>query len=324
MIFYDIQNERTIYERIHPKDVIEGSRYSIADIISKEKYENDEKSYFVECHVPSKATKLMCDEYGRKPFAIATHDSPNDDIFKYFELSKILVRQGYHFIYNFKEEKNGLSTILIFRLDELFNTQDVTRDIVNTTLIHKLTSTDTIPSKFNEVVQHSIKIFNSYQEDYLLPKYCFNPGRIITIRLFQKGSGDDLISYLNEDKQLIVNTKSPLYFKKGQRVINNNIIARCFYSKKFKDTKYTLVDGYPLDLLKERDLDDYIEKSCISKEMSKLLIKKAYTKYEESFYIILNNKQEIRPLYKTASGYSSFALNEFENKFIIRLEDAIQ
>lgn len=320
MLLYPTVDENKIKSRIDFDHAVIGEQYTMLGVVRKESFNGKENMYFYETMVPRKEISLMTQNDGKPPFAVWTNDG-HTDAFTSFQLSKILVNVGYHFIIGYRKENepNAPIEVMIFHIDELnVSSNNFGMETTIVTLKEKSTISESIDYDiFNPAVEHIHMLIDKDFSEYLVPRFSYNPGRVISVRLFQR-QGDDLVSYLDSGKKMVINKKSKLY---DENI--NTLFARCFFSKKFQDRDTIIVDGHALPILQEYDLEMYIEHSNLTESMGRTLLKKVTTTYGFEFYVVINFRGEIRPIYKTAAGFLSFPLNAQEQGFIARMEDVI-
>ncbi|NNV04711.1 hypothetical protein, partial [Brevibacillus sp. MCWH] len=195
---------------------------------------------------------------GSKPFAVETNDCERDE-FDAYELAKVLVENGFYIFIAYIENK-----VINYKVIEIMDTKSdyvIERNYVEVKLINSFTSLEKEEfikenPKFEKAVLHAIEAINSDFPDQLLPKYCFNPNRLVYVKLFEKDEKGNYYTYNDEGKKLVLNK-----FSKSLDKINDNPIMRVFHSRKFNDKNVILVDGVPVREVKHYDLHDYIEKS---------------------------------------------------------------
>jgi hypothetical protein len=313
-------NNRENFLFVKFDDLKIGEKYLIGNLVKEEEYKGEVNTYFMESiSFPGRTLYFVVREDGGKPFAVATNDCKRDN-FDYFELAKILLSKGDYII---TARKNSESNIIQFNIFKLLCPK-VIRDMtdyqyVEVELVYQFNSLDKIPDeKFKEAITHAADVIGSDLDEQLLPKYCFNPNRIVTVRLFHLNEDGDVISYTDDGKRLILNANSSEY---SLLSVNKNSLMRVFYSRKFKDSKYIFVDGRCTNPLSKWDLEDYVDKSHIDSLVAESSLKQIVTKNGRTFYAITNMNGELRLIYKSAAGYSSFPLNEYELEFISEIRD---
>lgn len=302
------------------EDLKIGEKYLIGSLVKEEEYKGEVNTYFMESITfPGKILYFVLREDGGKPFAVATNDCKRDG-FDYFELAKILLAEGDYIVAARKNPETNLIQYNIFKLLDTKVIRDMSNyEYVEVELVYKFDPLDKIPDvKLKEAVVHAADVISSDLDEQLLPKYCFNPNRIVTVRLFHQNENGDVISYTDDGKQLILNANSS---EQSILSANKDAIMRVFYSRKFKESRHIFVDGRCIVPLSKWDLEDYVDKSHIDSLVAESSLKQIVTKNERTFYAITNLKGELRLIYKSAAGYSSFPLNENELDFISEIRD---
>lgn len=161
-------------------------------------------------------------------------------------------------------------------------------------------------------------------ETYKLPKYSFNPGRVMLHKIFFKNTdgkfesvitSDDLSknksTKLDKPRKIIINDNSEIIKQAGDKEV---IFVRCFFSKKWLLSHTIFADGYILDPLTYEEVPDYLDKSNI--DLSRIASIVHEVEFNGKYKILAtadSNLSTIRPIYKSATGgYSSFKLNNFD------------
>lgn len=335
--FYRVENNSLVFPGIEKDKLQVGDVFNISNsLITDGFHGNDRQLYFYEYCEPGKNVLIMTNRKGQKQFAVATNDCVRDN-FPENCLAKVLIEVGNYIIHTFPEVSSGRRSNINRHVVNVFKVIEVSPNVrfcintkisINVRLIDRLVLTTHHSVKENlrelrEAVRHSLLVSRKKTDDFTTPKYCFNPGRVVTNRLFHRNEEGELISFNDEGKRLILNKNSP----EGLTNVNGvdkrveNIFLRCFYSKKLSDEEVIFVDGAPLSVLQQHELNDYIEESNITREMASTILKKAITYHNQSFFVVVNVKGEIRPIYKNSYGYATFPLNEKEQEFIKVLED---
>ena len=302
------------------EDLKIGEKYLIGSLVKEEEYKGEVNTYFTEFITsPGKILFFVIREDGGKPFAVATNDCKRD-AFDYFELAKILLAENDYIVVARKNPETNLIEYNIFKLIDTKVIRDMLNyEYIQVELFYQFNSLDKIPDeKFKAAVTHAAEVIGSDLDEQLLPKFCFNPNRIVTVRLFHQNENGDVISYTDDGKQLILNANST---EQSVLSANKDSIMRVFYSRKFKESKHIFVDGRCIVPLRKWDLEDYVDKSHIDSLVAESSLKQIVTKNGRTFYAITNMNGELRLIYKSASGYSSFPLNEYELEFISEVRD---
>jgi hypothetical protein len=312
MIINEIKNNAINFSSIDKENVLVGNQYLLHDVVYRAEFKGDYNTYFME-RVLDNEGFFMTDNTGVKPFAVATNDCERDK-FKYRHLSNILVQDGYFAVYAYRDKK--ISGMLHFIIFEVLTTRvdNDLQDCLEVRAVHRCDSLFNIPTKFQDVIDHANAVVGLQVSDQLIDKYCYNPTRYITVRLFQSNSRDDLESYLPDGKKLIFNNNS-LEKRKFGKVVEGGLY-RIFYSRKFRQSRTIFVDGKGLEPLKEDEVVEYIQHSQLDTLIANSLIQEIELENGYKFFAITNINGDIRPIYKSANGFSSFALNEHEKTFI--------
>jgi hypothetical protein len=326
MRFFGFEDERMDIVATNAMSVRTGREYLITDGIERGEYRGVNNTYFSEIVEPGSRVSLMTKKDGGKPFAVATNDSDRDE-FEPFHLSRILVEDGNYVVYSFKDKEDPEHSPVRFIIMEVINKQpidDLVRVTMQVRIVYQFTAIDRIPDPFGNVVNHAIEVFAAQVSDQLIPKYCFNPNRQITLRLFQRNQNNELVSYLDDGKKIILNSNSFERHKDSdKREVVETALIRVFYSKKFKDSKLIFVEGKTLVPLRRYELAEYIRQSHLEESVAQITIKEIVTQYG-SFFAITNLNGDIRPIYKSSNGYSSFALNMREMDYITEVRDVTE
>lgn len=307
-----------------------GKVYHIYGNIERGTYKGNLNTYFNEIVKPGKCALLMTKNDGSKPFAVATNDCERDG-FDPFHLSRIFVDNGNYVIYAYRTKEESESQpahVIIFETLNKFPEKQMNLETMEVKAICKFDTDEFNPNamtgmnKFKDVVSHLIKVLDVYLPDQLIPKYCFNPNRLITLRLFQRNEKDELETFLSDGRRLVLNAHSKERIK-DNKVINGGLF-RVFFSRKFKDSKHIFVDGKALNPLHAYSLSSYIEESQLDSPVIKSTIKKIKTKLGQKFFVVTNLNGEIRPIYESNQGYSSFKLNSYELGFVDSIDDVTE
>lgn len=321
MMFYKTkENGKMSFQTEFADNLTIGEIYRAQYGIEKWSYKGKENAYLKETVVPGKLAVLMTKPDGDKPFAVATNDCVRDG-FEPTVLSKILIENGNYLVYVYSrlnDEEYAPLNIAIFKVTNI-NPEDDVIQTIEVKLEYKFNTLENFPVKFSRVVSHAKKVMLSNLDDQLLPKYCFNPNRTITMRLFVRNSKGELESYNDDGSRLIINRRSEERMDDFGFVESG--IYRVFYSRKYENTGRIIVDGKRLTPLRDWELDDYIANSQLEEPMIDSIIKEIVVANGKRYIVITNLDGELRIVYKSVNGYSSFSLNEYEASFIESVED---
>lgn len=325
--FYRVQKGRLVFPVVEKENLVIGETYNMRSLITDGVFGEERQLYFYEYSKPGDSVFIMTGNTGAKPFAVATNDCTRDE-FPSNCLAKILITEGNKILFAFPRNdsnKNfsGVFNVVLFEVIEL--SPDVQYSIspevsINIKVIDIFETSGSTNGNINikEALKHTLLVSRRKTDDQTTPKYCFNPGRIVSNRLFNRDNNGDLVSYTNKGKKLVVNRNS-------LEGIDNedNLFMRCFYSKKHVNAENIYVDGASLPMLSHDSVTEYAEKSNLTPDIASALIKKAVTVHGIPFYVAINVKGEVRPIYLNSYGYATFALNDKEKEFIDRLEDTV-
>lgn len=326
MRFYKVQNNTLEFPSVEVTKLQPGHVYNIKDLLETGKWKDERQVYFYEYNAPH-SVWISADSVGRMPFAIQVNDSVRDE-FPSHCLAKVILNEGNFLIHAHTNTDAGTdnleeaTTIFVFRIKD--TNPDITNSIgnvsINIELINSFKMNDIIIAGhgiLENAINHVFTVWNSAFGDYLTPKYSFNPGRVMTNRLFVRNEEGELVSHLDNGSKLVLNRNSfarnvvPGAFDTD---IHEAIFMRCFFSKKFKNEPMIFVDGVALPMITLDDIPEYIEASSgIDMKMASSTIKKITLKNGFEFYAINNSgRSETRPIYKTTTNFATFALNNYE------------
>ena len=331
--FYKVNKGHIVFPSVEREKLTVGEIYNISSgLITDGFYGNNHQLYFYEYSKPGDNVFIMTDRKGMKPFAVATNDCLRDN-FPDHCLAKVLIEEGNHIIYSYPDTDsskkfNGMHNIAIFKIVQLSPAINHTVNpelSINVALINKysIASHHDVPN-FKDAIRHTLLVSRRKTDDYTTPKYCFNPGRIVLNRLFHREDEGEMVSYNDQGRRLVLNRNSKedmIENNKGLPTPASNLFMRCFYSKKHSNEETIFVDGAKLTMLREEDLQDYIEKSDLTDTAASSIIKKAVTLHGQAFFVVVNIKGEIRPIYTNSYGYATFPLGDKEREFIDQLID---
>jgi hypothetical protein len=331
--FYRVSNSRLVFPGVERGKLTVGETYNIGGgLITDGFYGETHQLYFYEYSKPGDNVFIMTDKKGLKPFAVATNDCTRDD-FPEHCLAKVLVEPGNNIIFSYaeldsNEEFTGNHNVIVFRITELspnvFYSANSELSVNATVISRDVVSSHTSVKYFKEAIRHILLVGRRTTDDYTTPKYCFNPGRVVNNRLFHRDEEGELVSFNENDKRLVLNrnsTEGDIIDERDIVCPASNLFLRCFYSKKHMNEETIFIDGAKLTMLQEKDIEDYIDKSNLTRELAASLIRKAITEHDETFYVVVNVKAEIRPIYINSYGYATFPLTEKEKEFIKSLEE---
>lgn len=334
MDFYAVNGNDIVFVKLDQSQIEEGKIYNTPTRIKWGHYKFEKQCYIYEYCDPKNETVIIAREDGQKPFASATNDCIRDNFPKNC-LARVVLSKDYYLIYAYYDNNSIVTShtnkklnFIVFRIvDCAPEFKDIPEfSSINIQCVARFDSGD-IPKTdcLDEAIQHVIMVNLNYCGEQVTLKYSFNPGRIVTTKLFQRNEQNELVSYTEEGKKIILNNNSfELYKDAINAEMNDNIILRCFYSRKFINKKVLFVDGIRVDLLQEWEVPYYLEKSNLSDSAASSLLKKAVTKYGYEFYVISDvTRGEIRPIYKSSKdwGYSTFPLSVYEADYIKELKD---
>lgn len=328
MIFYKVINDSFTFPRVSVQQLELGKTYNLSSYIDCGEFGNEKQVYFYEHAKPYKVSAVMTDSIGRKAFAVATNDSVRDN-FPQFCLSKVLVSEGNHIVCAYSENVllESIHIVIMTVVDIRPNSVFEDGKSINVKVTHKFCYDKDIVnlSEFMwDAVQHSVMAIRRNVGDFCTLKYSFNPGRIVLNRLFVRNEEDQIVSYLDDGRKLVLNRNSPEIYKqvgKNDGELIDTVILRCFYSKKHKDKNNIIVDGSRLRMVWENELPMYIEQSNLTYDLASTLIKKVILPYGNHCFAVVNIKGEIRPIFHSSKGFWTFPLNEYEEAFIQGIED---
>lgn len=330
--FYKVSNGRLVFPGLDRSQLTKGETYNLkGSLLTDGMYGETHQVYFFEYSKPGELACIMTGRRGEKSFAVATNDCARDG-FPTHCLAKVLVEPGNHIMYAVPEVDDtgkftGKHTITTFEVVEILPALGAAAELsINVKYVNKsVVAGDHDVKTYKEAVKHLLFVSRRKTDDYTTPKYCFNPGRVVSNRLFSRDKdGGELVSFNDSGKKLILNRNSLeglLYKSKGVYADADNLFMRCFYSKKHAHESIIFIDGARLTMLETADLQDYIEKSNLTKDLAESIIKRAVTTHGNTFYVVVNVKDEIRPIYINSYGYATFPLLESERDFIERLDD---
>lgn len=344
MRLYKTKNKSIVFPAVKRNTVKVGDVFNVNNLITTGYYSDKKQMYFYEYAKPfttdgmaPDGVVIMTDPRGKMPFAVATNDCPRDK-FPEFCLSKILITEGNYIVHVYNEGKD--IHVIGFRVIEQCDDVGYTSYSINVmAVIHyvipPILSPDVDPDLgelefMKNAINHALHVNRTRSDDYTVPKYCFNPGRIISNRLFSRNDDLELTSFITNDdikrkslsvaesgKQLMMNRTAVKDFISVDGDMIMNCAVRCFFGKKVIDEPVIYVDGYTLPILKKDNVDEYIYHSNINSNRVSTMLYKIITHHDEEFYAIVDElNKEIRPIYSNAYGFSSFLLNEEERKFI--------
>lgn len=309
-------------DEVRPEEIEVGKIYNISDCFERGEYRGNLNTYFMEYVYRNNEMYFMTKEDGTKPFAIATNDCVRDG-FDTFHLAKIFVEVGHNIVYAYKlkgDKSYDPIRFVIFQVTNLNTTDGSKTDAMEAKAIYKFTSIDPMPQKFDNAVQHAVEVIDCELEEQLIPKYCFNPNRLVTLRLFERNDKDEVVSYFGEGQKLIMNANSKARFTDERKVTNGGLF-RVFFSKKFRNSSTTYVEGAQLTPLRKWDLEKYIQQSHLEESTAQSMIKQIVTHQGNVFYAIVNLSGQVRPIYKSTTDYLSFSLSDDELAFIKEVRD---
>lgn len=287
-------------------------------------YRGTENTYFTESRNPKSSMFIMTKEDGTKPFAVATNDCRRDN-FEPFGLATILVYPNSYVIYAYRNKEdnilNPINFVAFQVVDPNYNIETVSSgESVLCKVAYIFNSISDVPKIFEPVVEHVNRVIDSDFNDQLVPKYCFNPNRFVTLRMFMTDDNDDVTSFTEDGKHLLLNANSLEHSGLNNKITKGGLF-RVFFSRKFKDSQTIFVDGVHLEVLKRYDLEDYVENTQMNTEFAKNVLKTITLSNGLKFYASVTVTGEIRPIYKSINGFSSFALNEHEGEMIESVKD---
>jgi hypothetical protein len=303
-------------EKIEELEV--GHNYLMVDNTERGVYKGQTNTYFKEMIKLNQSVQLMTRQDGSKPFAIATNDCLRDE-FEEGVLSKVLVYKGFYIVYGYQKENSTHIDPIKFIVMEVLNDKPkefVLQLTMKVKLVHKFTSFDEIPEMFNDAVEHITDIIGCRSDTQLIPKYCFNPNRLITMRLFVPNDHNELKSYNKNGQRLILNGHTRETIRNGSGEIINGGLYRVFFSRKFKDSNHIFVDGRLLPPLLKKDLPKYLKTSQLEESITRSIVKEVSTHSGFKFYAISTVNGGLRPIFESTIGYSSFPMSEKEFEFI--------
>ena len=278
-------------------------------------------------------TNIITNSEGKKAFAIASNDCIRDN-FPHRCLARIVLEEGQYILRAVNTyshaNKQETTTIIIMKVVEVLPKimYSITPTSVNVKILNKFVYD---PYQFpklgilDEAYQHLTMVHLSGGDfsEFLMPKYCFNPGRITTNRLFIQQEDGDLISYLDNGKKLILNKKSFARFEDPNdpnSPVRKSVFLRCFFPRIHQSDNIIFVEGAPLDMVDESDIAEYIRKSKLSDEEAVTSIKQMRRTDGTTYFAIVSYKESVfRPIYRTLNGFGTFPLNEYEK----RMNDAM-
>jgi hypothetical protein len=322
MILFETKNSLISTNRTRPEEIKVGKTYMVAGVIERGVYKGTLNTYFKEYLYRNNEIHLMTKLDGAKPFAVATNDCMRDG-FDAFHLSKIYVDEGNYIVHGYKlpqDESYDPIRFNIFQVIIINPTHTYGVDMMEVKAVNICTSIDDeLFGKFNPVIQHAMEVFDCDLEDQLIPKYCFNPNRYVSLRLFERNDTNEVESYFSSGQRLVLNANSKARFTETNEITSGGLY-RVFYSKKFKNSSDIFVDGMQLSPLTKWDLEKYIKKSYLDETIAQDMIKKVITEKGNTFYAVTNLSGQIRPIYKSTNGYLSFSLCKQEQAFISELK----
>jgi len=321
MLLFETQDKLMATDQTKPCDVKVGIKYMIAGVIERGIYKGSLNTYFKEYLYRNREIHLMTRFDGTKPFAIATNDCERDG-FQPFHLSKIYVDQGNYIVYGYKLPFDKYYDPIKFVVFQVTNVQPqgtMGMDMMEVVALYKFSSIDTIPFQLFGAVHHAIEVFDCEMVEQLIPKYCFNPNRLVSLRLFERNEKNEVESFFNNGKKLILNANSKARLVDGE--VTNGGLFRVFFSKKFRTSNVIFVDGKELTPLHKWDIDSYIAKSYLDEDVAHSMIRQVVTDKGNIFYAVTNLSGEFRPIYKSSGGYLSFPLSRPELAFIKDVRD---
>lgn len=327
MKIYEINNGKVEFGKCLLNELETNKTYLVHDVVERGEYRGKLNTYFIEKVHGNRDAYLMTKPDGTKPFAIATNDCERDG-FSAFELSKILVEEGNYVVYAYhKKEDNPHDPLhfVILRVKDVHPKYRFADNSLEVEFVQRFDSLLLSPKEFRPVVDHAISVVGSDLPDQLLPKYCFNPNRFITLRLFERNEKGEVESFFSDGRRLILNANSSERYKdKNRTEVIEGGLMRVFFSRKFKDSKHIFVDGKILPPLRHFNVEDYVKSSHIDSAVAQSSIKEIKTVGGQDFYAITNLNGEIRPIYRSTTGYSSFALSDYELEFIDEVNDVTE
>jgi hypothetical protein len=294
-------------------------KYMMLDGFERGMYKGQKNTYFKERIDRDSEAYIMSRQDGSKPFAVATNDCLRDD-FDSSVLSKVLVYKGFYIIHAYFNENAKNTDPLNFIVFEVLDDNPKESLIMNNGVlvkaVHKFTSLDEIPELFSDVVAHVMDVISCTSEAQLIPKYCFNPNRLITMRLFVPNDHNELKSYNKNGQRLILNghTRETIRDESGEIIKGG--LYRVFFSRKFKDSNHIFVDGRLLPPLLKKDLPKYLKTSQLEESITRSIVKEVLTHSGFKFYAISTVNGGLRPIFESTIGYSSFPMSAKEFEFI--------
>ena len=288
---------------IDHKNIHFGEKYILTGDIERTKF-SDKEIVMVHEMVNERGMLFVTDKDGDQPFAVFTNDSHRDNFKNDTVLSKIVLKEGFFIIMSFYND-NKPSPVYIFKAVDLdipwFNEPSVGVECV-----YKGDTVSPI-EKFEKATDHIVKVMKQIKlPAQLQDKYCFQTTRKVLLCLMSKDERGEISS--TRDKKFVLNNNSPSRKDKNGKEVQEGFF-RVFYSRRFKDSQEVFVEGVRIDdEYLEFDINDFIKSADNDVRDS---IRILTTKYGKSFYAIVNNKGEIRPIIKLGT-FTSFALSEEE------------
>lgn len=326
MELYEVYENGTVAEESTAvKDVKIGARYKALEIVSHGEFRGKPQTCFRETGFPTREVTIAMDSNGEKPLAFETNDSKTDKM-DVGHLATVVLRPHFYIMHSYinrdnNGEDDGVRSIL-FRIDSLKKDHYMNSDAITLQVLeHEYAILKfNFGAKFRSAVEHSLRGIFETEGDQLASKYCFNPNRMISIRLLVPDDKGNLHGFFDDGKPIFLNKQAAdLQFSKLGEKGDYDAITRCFHSRKFRHYNHIFVDGVPIRPLKEYAIQSY--KDYIQEQYNEPThIKQVTTITGTKYYAVTNNKGELRLLYFASSGFASFALNEYEMEFITNVE----
>lgn len=326
MELYEVFENGTVAEESTAvKDVKIGARYKALEIVSHSQFKGRPQTCFRETGFPTREVTIAITHDGEKPLAFETNDSKTDKMAA-GHLATVVLRPYFYIMHTYinreENDEDGVRSVL-FSIDSLEQERYMNSDAITLRVLeHEYSILKfNFGAKFRPAVEHSLRGIFETEGDQLASKYCFNPNRMISIRLLVPDEKGQLHGYFDDGKPIFLNKQAAdMQFNSLGEKGDFDTIARCFHSRKFKNYDHIFVDGVPIRPLKEYALQsyrDYIHEQYNAPTDIKQVTTITGTKY----YAVTNNKGELRLLYFASSGFASFSLNQYEMEFITEIQD---
>jgi hypothetical protein len=341
---YKVENNELVFPSITGYNkMVPGEIYNLSYMLEEGSYSGVRQAYMYEKHSMNE-THIVSDENGGTPFSVSTRDCARDKFPKDC-IAQILLKEGqYVFRFIASKQDNGKveKITYVMKIVEVFPNvefQDKPVSInvefclaIRYPFVKGREIVGQYQEKFKQAFIHINRIHCIPFDPYFVPRYSFNPRRIITTRQFTQDVEGNLVSFTDKGKRLVLNQKSKLYYEKPndpKSPKRKGAFIRCFYGRRAADEDIIYVDGAIVSMVQRADLPAYIEKSGIYNNydnglhQASLSIKEVYAIDGLVYYamVVDSDGGMFLPLCKSIDGFNTIQLNEKEGTFISEYKD---